>query len=213
MAKSEKKEWVSHQSVWFCSPFQWEQRRFGHNGGFRLHNGVEGPNFHYAIHVQTCHFSTWTVHPVQKTINSVLICVSLMIKKEKGMWTGLLYYYNRHYCCCLLWPRSSHHSPLRPRRHCHAHLWPRHHCPFHTSGPPISRVYKPQYSSYSVPDVSGFQRGTNQASQVQALASPTTQARSYPASHPLPHGASAEHLINIRSRFHSNAPRNVTFKS
>lgn len=54
---------VIYQSVRFGRPFQREQRRLGHDSGFGLHDGIEGPNLHHPVYIQTGHFSPRAVHP------------------------------------------------------------------------------------------------------------------------------------------------------
>lgn len=58
---------VIYQSVRFGRPLQREQRRLGHDGGFGLHDGIEGPNLHHPVHIQTGHFSARAVHPKTQT--------------------------------------------------------------------------------------------------------------------------------------------------
>lgn len=61
-----------YQSVRFGRPFQREQRRLGHDSGFGLHDGIEGPNLHHPVHIQTGHFSARAVHPKNKNTQPMM---------------------------------------------------------------------------------------------------------------------------------------------
>ncbi len=60
---------VIYQSVGLGCPLQREQRGLGHDSGFGLHDGIEGPNLHHPVHIQTGHSPAGAVHPKNTNMN------------------------------------------------------------------------------------------------------------------------------------------------